>query len=50
MAKERSNKERRVNPDRRQGDNSSYDGPEQRGVRYRRLDIERRKKSKNEDA
>jgi len=44
MAKERSGKDRRVNPDRRTGDNSSYTGPEKRSLKHRRLDIDRRKK------
>ena len=44
MADKRSGKDRRVNPDRRKGGDSSYNGPEQRGVRYRRSDKKRRDK------
>jgi len=44
MAKERSGKDRRVNPDRRTGDNSKHTGPERRGTKYRRHDIDRRKR------
>ncbi len=44
MADERSGKDRRVNKDRRKGDDSSYQGPENRGTRYRRSDKDRRDK------
>ena len=42
MADKRSGKDRRVNKDRRKGDNSSYRGPENRGTRYQRSDKDRR--------
>ncbi|NNK84932.1 MAG: hypothetical protein HKO91_05205 [Desulfobacterales bacterium] len=44
MAEQRSGKDRRVNPDRRKGGNSSYRGPEQRGTKFRRNDKDRREK------
>jgi hypothetical protein len=44
MADKRSDKERRVNPDRRKGGDSSYRGPEQRGTKFRRSDKKRREK------
>jgi len=44
MADKRTGKDRRDNPDRRKGDNSSYRGPEQRGIKYRRSDKGRREK------
>ena len=42
MTDNRIGKERRVNPDRRKGASSSYNGPEKRGTKYRRSDKERR--------
>ena len=44
MADKRSNQKRRIISDRRKGGTSSYNGPEKRGVRYRRSDDDRRKK------
>ena len=46
MEDKRSDKDRRVNPDRRKGGASSYTGPEKRGVKYRRSDKDRRKNKK----
>ena len=42
MTDKRSGKDRRVNPDRRKGSTSAYDGPEKRAIKYRRDDQERR--------
>ena len=42
MADKRSGKARRVNKDRRCGCTSSYSGPEQRAIKYRRSDKDRR--------
>ena len=47
MADKRSGKDRRVNKDRRKGDNSSYRGPENRGTRYQRSDKDRREINRN---
>ena len=47
MADKRSGKERRINKDRRKGDNSSYSGPENRGTRYQRSDTDRREINRN---
>ena len=47
MADTRIGKDRRENPDRRKGNNSSYSGPEQRGIKYRRSDKDRRKKDED---
>ncbi len=47
MADKRSGKNRRVNKDRRKGDNSSYRGPENRGTRYQRSDKDRREINRN---
>jgi hypothetical protein len=44
MDDKRKGKDRRVNIDRRKGGASSYNGPEQRGTKYRRSDKKRRKK------
>ncbi len=44
MAEQRSGKDRRVNPDRRKGGRSSYNGPERRATKYRRSDKDRRDK------
>jgi hypothetical protein len=44
VADKRKGKDRRVNTDRRNGDDSSYNGPEQRGIKYRRSDKDRREK------
>ncbi len=44
MVDKRSGKDRRVYKDRRKGGVSSYSGPEQRGVKYRRSDKDRREK------
>ena len=44
MADNRSGKDRREKADRRQGDDSSYNGPEQRAIKYRRSDKDRREK------
>lgn len=43
MGEKRSGKDRRVNPDRRKGDTSAYNGVEKRNMEHRRLDISRRK-------
>ena len=43
MEDKRSRKDRRVNPDRRKGGTSSYNGIEKRKMEYRRLEINRRK-------
>jgi hypothetical protein len=48
MADKRGGKERRVNPDRRKGGDSSYRGPENRGTRYRRSDKDRRDKEETD--
>jgi len=42
VADKRSGKDRRINKDRRKGDNASYSGPENRGTRYQRSDKDRR--------
>ena len=42
MTDKRSGKDRRKKTDRRCGCTTSYNGPEKRGIRYRRLDISRR--------
>ena len=44
MADKRSGKDRREKADRRKGGNSSYNGPEKRGIKYQRSDKKRRKK------
>jgi hypothetical protein len=44
MADKRSGKDRRVNPDRRSGDDSTYSGPEKRAIKYRRSGKDRREK------
>jgi hypothetical protein len=44
MADKRNGKERRINPDRRKGGTSSYNGPEKRAIKYRRNDKDRRDK------
>ncbi|MBT8349933.1 MAG: hypothetical protein KJO26_01685 [Deltaproteobacteria bacterium] len=44
MANKRSGKDRRVNPDIRCGCTSTYNGPEKRGIKYRRSDKDRREK------
>jgi hypothetical protein len=44
MEVKRGGNDRRVNPDRRKGGDSSYKGPEKREDEHRRLDISRRKK------
>jgi hypothetical protein len=44
MADKRSGKDRRVIKERRKGDDSSYNGPENRGIKYRRSDKDRRGK------
>jgi len=44
MSEQRSGKDRRDNPDRRKGGVSSYSGPEQRAIKYRRSDKDRRDK------
>ena len=44
MVKERSEKDRRANPDRRKGEGPEHTDSEKREMEQRRLDIERRKK------
>jgi len=44
MADRQTGKDRRDNPDRRKGGVSSYRGPEQRAIKYRRSDKDRRGK------
>jgi hypothetical protein len=44
MEEKRTGKDRRVNPERRKGGDTSYKGPEKREEKYRRLDIGRREK------
>ena len=44
MSEQRTDKDRRDNPDRRKGGVSSYSGPEQRAIKYRRSDKDRRDK------
>ncbi len=44
MDEKRSGKGRRSGRDRRHGGTSSYNGPERRGIKYRRSDIDRRDK------
>ncbi len=44
MEDRRSGNDRRDNPDRRKGGVSSYNGPENRGIKYRRSDKDRRGK------
>ena len=44
MGNNRSGKDRREKADRRKGGNSSYNGPEKRGIKYQRSDKDRREK------
>jgi len=44
MVDKRSGNDRRINPDRRKGERSSYNGYEKREIEYRRLEISRREK------
>jgi len=44
MGDKRSGKDRRVNKERRKGGNSSYNGPEKRGIKYQRSEKDRREK------
>jgi len=44
MSKQRNDRNRRSGRDRRKGGTSSYNGPERRSLRYRRDEVERRKK------
>ncbi|MBT8357991.1 MAG: hypothetical protein HKO79_10805 [Desulfobacterales bacterium] len=44
MNERRTGKDRRSGKDKRKGGSSSYNGPEKRGLRFRRSETERRKK------
>ncbi|MBT8352428.1 MAG: hypothetical protein KJO26_14510 [Deltaproteobacteria bacterium] len=44
MNERRTSKDRRSGKDKRKGGSSSYNGPEKRGLRFRRSETERRKK------
>jgi len=44
MVEKRSSNDRRPRRDRRKGGTSSYNGPERRSLKFRRSDMERRKK------
>jgi len=44
MDDRRTGKDRRSGKDKRKGGSSSYNGPEKRGLRFRRSETERRKK------
>jgi hypothetical protein len=44
MDEKRNDKGRRSGRDRRKGGTSSYNGPERRGIKYRRSDKDRRDK------
>jgi hypothetical protein len=48
MANKRENTDRRSEKDRRSGGRSNYNGPERRSQRFRRNDVNRRKKSKKQ--
>jgi hypothetical protein len=47
MTNKRSGKDRRIDKDRRKGDNTSYNGPGNRGTRYQRSDKDRREINRN---
>lgn len=46
MVEKRKEIDRRKDKDRRKGGTSSYNGPEKRGTKYRRSDVDRRNKKK----
>ena len=49
MSNKRKGNDRRSVKDRRSGGTSSYNGPERRSLKYRRSEVDRRKK-KNKDS